>query len=219
MPYNDDTPLLSEVIEVERVKSEDGKFSIKSATGDFYNFRRTKADGQQSKAHKTFSELEVQEGDTVGVAFKINESGGKVYRNIMLFKAYNPEDERPRRTNPAPRPAAPRPASRNGDAEVRARDTEARREQNRLEDEEKVIGMCATNFLSASLSAGLTVEAAHAKVVEYVQLAERLLAGCKAGSYARKRPAPPAQASVEDLSGPWDREDEPSAFDQDDNAF
>lgn len=222
MPYAEDSPLLNEVIEVERVKSEDGKFSIKSATGDFYNFKRTKADGQQSKAYKTFSELEVQEGDTVGVSFKINDYNGRVYRNIMLFKAYDPDDERPRKTNPVPREQRPlpqRPASRNGDAEVRARDAEARREQNKLEDEEKVIGMCATNFLSASLSAGLTVEAAHAKVAEYVQLAERLLAGCKAGSFARKRPSPPAKATKEDLSGPWDEEGEPSAFDQDDNAF
>lgn len=208
MPYDDDSPLLNEVIEVERVKYDDGKYSIKSATGDFYNFRKTKADGTQSKAFKTFSELGIQEGSEVGVSFKINESNGRVYRNIMLFKAYEEGDERPRKpTKPSPRPPA-----RNGDAEVKAQDAEARREANRLADEEKVIGMCATNFLSASLSNGLKVEEAQSKVAEYVQLAERVLAGCKAGSFARKRPVPhvPVKASKEDLSGPWDEADDGS---------
>jgi hypothetical protein len=215
MPYSDDAPLLNEVIEVDRVKYDDGKYSIKSAVGDFYNFRKTKADGTQSKAFRTFSELDVQEGSTVGVSFKINDYNGRVYRNIMLFKAYEGDEGPPRQK---PRPAT-REVPRNGDAGVKAQDAQARQEARKLEDEEKVIGMCATNFLSASLSSGLAIEVAHSKVAEYVQLAERLLAACKAGSFARKRPtAPvPAKATREDLSGPWDAEDPP--FDQDDNAF
>jgi hypothetical protein len=211
MPYDDDSPLLNEVIEVERIKYDDGKYSLKSATGDFYNFRKTKANGDPSRAFQSFSQLAVQEGTEVGVSFKINESNGRVYRNIMLFKAYE-GDEAPRKSKPVSRPP-----QRNGDAQVRAQDAEARREQHKLEDEEKVIGMCATNFLSASLSHGLTVEEAQSKVAEYVQLAERMLAACKAGSFARKRPAAahvPAKASKADLAGPWDEEpdEEPEDF-------